>query len=206
LTTSLPGRKEFAHTRNSLLVAVNARAATSPTALVKKAGIKAAIEEAAAEEAAIEESGEQAAALGDATVGETGPQKYPRRGSNKSAAIGTAVHRVLELVNLANPSDDEIMRLAELACAESAIPALVRNVAGRVGTALHADVVKQAGQSGRDWREVYLIVRAGDGYVEGVSTSWPNPPTGSWWWPTTRRTKSARPVTSQPRWLTTPFS
>jgi len=166
-TNSLPGRNEFARTRESLLVAVNARVATSPTALVKEASIKATIEAAAAEEAAAEESGDQAAALDDATVGGTRPQKYPQRGSNKGAAIGTAVHRVLELVDLADPGDDEIMRLAELACAESEIPALVKDVAGRAGTALHADVVKQAGQSGRAWREVYLIVRDGDRYVEG---------------------------------------
>ena len=166
-TTSLPGRVEFARTRAALLVAVNARVATSPTALVREASIKAAIEEAVAKEAGFEESGEQAAAVEDATVGEARPQKYPRRGSNKGAAIGTAVHRVLELVDLANPSDDEIMRLAELACAESEIPALVKDVAGRAGTALRADVVQQAGQSGRAWREVYLIVRDGDRYVEG---------------------------------------
>jgi ATP-dependent helicase/nuclease subunit A len=95
------------------------------------------------------------------------PKKYPRRGSSRGAAIGTAVHRVLELVDLANPTADEITRLAELACAESEIPALVNDVTGRVGTALDAEVVKHAGQSGRAWREVYLIVRDGDRYVEG---------------------------------------
>lgn len=147
----------YARLLRELLVAVNARVATSPTALVK----------AAIEEAAIEEAGEQAAAEAVAALGEAAPKEYPRRGSNQGAAIGTAVHRVLELVDLANPNDDEVTRLAELACAESEIPDLVKNVAGGAGTALRADVVHQAGQSGRAWREVYLIVHDGDRYVEG---------------------------------------
>ena len=43
----------------------------------------------------------------------------------------------------------------------------MKDVAGRAHTALGADVVQHAGQSGRAWREVYLIVRDGDRYVEG---------------------------------------
>jgi len=160
--TPLPGRDEFAHARDELLVAVNARVATSPTAMVKEALVTAAIEEAA-----IEEANEQDAFEDVITAGDVTPKKYPRRWSNKGAAIGTAVHRVLELVDLANPTDDEIMRLAELACAESEIPELVKNVAGRAGTALGADVVRQAGQAGRAWREVYVITRDGDRYIEG---------------------------------------
>ena len=156
--SSLPGRAAFALDRSALLDAVNARVATSPTALVKEAIVKAAIEEAAAEEASEQAADEDVTAA---------PKKYPRRGSNRGAAIGTAVHRVLELVDLANPTADEIMRLAELACAESEIPDLVHNVAGRAGTALRADAVHKAGQSGRAWREVYLIARDGDRYVEG---------------------------------------
>ena len=162
LTISLPGRDEFARARDELLVAVNARVATSPTALVKEALVTAAVEEAA-----IGEANEQAAAEDVTTAGDVTPKKYPRRWSNKGAAIGTAVHRVLELIDLANPNDDEIMRLAELACAESEIPELVKNVAGRAGTALGTDVVRQAGQAGRAWREVYVITRDGDRYVEG---------------------------------------
>jgi len=160
--SSLPSRAAFALDRSALLDAVNARVATSPTALVKEALVKAAIEEAA-----VEEANERADAENVTKVGEVAPKKYPRRSSNKGAAIGTAVHRVLELVDLTNPTADEIMRLAELACAESEIPDLVHNVAGRAGTALRADVVQQAGQSGRAWREVYLIARDGDRYVEG---------------------------------------
>lgn len=166
-TTRLPGRAEFAHARDELLVAVNARVATSPTALVKQALVKQSLVTAAIEEAAIEEANEQAADHDATEVDDVAPKKYPRRWSNKGAAIGTAVHRVLELVDLANPTDDEIMRLAELACAESEIPALVEDVAGRAHTALGADVVRQAGEAGRAWREVYVITREGDRYVEG---------------------------------------
>jgi len=161
-TNWMSGRAEFSTDRSDLLSAVAARVATSPTALVKEALNNAAIEELPSET-----TGDQAYAVGDATVGEAEPKKYPRRGSSRGAAIGTAVHRVLELVDLANPTDNEIMRLAELACAESEIPALVKDVSGRVGTALQAAVVRQAGHSGRAWREVYLIVRDGDRYLEG---------------------------------------
>jgi ATP-dependent helicase/nuclease subunit A len=159
---SLPGGAEFAAEREALLVAVGARVATSPTALVKAAEVKAALDEAAIEESRGEATGDDAA-----TAGETGPRRYPRRGSSKGAAIGTAVHRVLELVDLANPSANEIIRLAELACTESEIPSLVHDVAGRVSTALRSDVVHEAGQSGRAWREVYLIIRDGERFVEG---------------------------------------
>jgi len=159
---SLPVGAGFAAEREALLVAVGARVATSPTALVKAAEVKAVLDEAAIEESTSEAIGEDAP-----TAVETGPRRYPRRGSSKGAAIGTAVHRVLELVDLANPGDDEIIRLAELACAESEIPALVNDVAGRVATALRSDVVHQAGRSGRAWREVYLIVRDGERFVEG---------------------------------------
>jgi len=171
--SSLPSHAEFADARQALLTAVNARVATSPTALVKAEQVKASeqvkAEQAKAvfEESPIDEAGAESSPEDLATVDETGPRKYPRRGSSKGAAIGTAVHRVLELVDLANPADEEISRLAELACAESEIPALVQDVAGRVATALCAAVVHQAGQSGRAWREVYLIVRDGDRYVEG---------------------------------------
>ena len=179
--SSLPGRVEFAAARGALLEEVGARVATSPTALVKAAqgaSVKAApsaavIEEAETKDSVFEEEALEPLADGEAaaddmaTVGETRPHKYPRRGSSKGAAIGSAVHRVLELVDLANPTAEEIIRLAELACAESEIPALVKDVASRARTALRADVVHQAGQSGRAWREVCVIVRDGDRYVEG---------------------------------------
>lgn len=172
LLRSLPGRDAFAGEREALLVAVGARVATSPTALVKAAEVKAVLEEAAIEESRAHTTPD------DAPTSESGPRKYPRRGSSKGAAIGTAVHRVLELVDLANPNDGEIMRLAELACAESEIPALVKDVADRVATALRAEVVHQAGQSGRAWREVYLIVRDGDRFVEGYIDLLAEPPNG----------------------------
>ena len=43
----------------------------------------------------------------------------------------------------------------------------MRDVAGSAHTALDAEVVQHAGQSGRAWRDVYLVVRDGDRYVEG---------------------------------------
>ena len=43
----------------------------------------------------------------------------------------------------------------------------MKDVAGRAHTALSAEVVHHAGQSGRAWRELYLVVRDGDRYVEG---------------------------------------
>ncbi|MEP7034149.1 MAG: UvrD-helicase domain-containing protein [Actinomycetota bacterium] len=157
---SAPDRAEFARAREALLTAVGLRVATSPTALVKAAQVLAA-DDNFPDEAGAATRDEIAAAAGlDA-------RQYPRRGSSKGAAIGTAVHRVLELVDLANPTEPEIIRLAELACTESEIPALVNDVAGRASTALGADVVLQAGHSGRAWREVYVIVRDGERYVEG---------------------------------------
>lgn len=59
-----------------------------------------------------------------------------RTPSPVGAAIGGAVHQVLELVSLTAPSDDEVSRLIEAACEEHGIPAHVEDVAARVRHAL----------------------------------------------------------------------
>lgn len=106
-----------------------------------------------------------ATSLTDAAEAE--PAEAPRlRGSSRGAAIGTAVHRVLELVDLANPGPEEVRKLTDLACFEAHIPHLADDVAARVWSALGENTVRAAGEN-RSWREVYLVVKDGERYVEG---------------------------------------
>ncbi len=74
---------------------------------------------------------------------------------------------MLDLVSLDGAAEGEISRLAVVACAEQAIPKLTGDVVDRVKNALLADAVRDAAASGRYWREVYVVTRAGERYVEG---------------------------------------
>jgi len=77
------------------------------------------------------------------------------------------VHRVLELVDLASPTRQEVRRLAEVAAAEQEIPALASDVTARVMGALQAPIVREAAETRRYWREVYVVVPDGERFVEG---------------------------------------
>ena len=90
-----------------------------------------------------------------------------RRLSRSGAAIGTAVHEVLELVRFADPSDQEVQLLTEAACEGQNIPALVTDVAARVRHALTVQTISDAAATGRFWREVYVVSRDSERYVEG---------------------------------------
>jgi ATP-dependent helicase/nuclease subunit A len=52
-------------------------------------------------------------------------------------------------------------------CEQLGIPALADEVTARVHHALMADLVARAGTTGRYWREVYVVSRDGERYVEG---------------------------------------
>lgn len=134
-----------------------ARVATSATALVAEAETSAAADEV----------GEPAIDLPEEVGSDTTTAPFRRRPARTGAAIGTAVHRVLELVSFTAASDGEVRRLAEVACAEQEIPALVADVIAQVQNALAATIVREAAGRGRYWREVYVISRSGERYVEG---------------------------------------
>ncbi len=153
----LSQREAFVTERTALLQAVQARVATNPTALAASA-----------------DEPEK-----DADVGATADGTAARgRSSRRGAAIGTAVHRVLELADLRSATDDELLRLARLACAEGGIEPLIADVAGRARTALSAEVVQTA-LPDRSRREVYVVVRDGERYVEGYIDLLAEQPDGS---------------------------
>jgi ATP-dependent helicase/nuclease subunit A len=188
--TTLPSAEVFAATRQELLDAVWRRVATSPTSLTIAAPQTPAVADALPDESALEPdtaSETDIIELTDALPDETAvepdkanetdiaeltdapPAQAPRwRTSNRGAAIGTATHRVLELVDLLSPSADEVRSLVRLACAEQQIPELQADIEGRVWSALRDDILQSAlSTDARTLSEVYLVVLDGDRFLEG---------------------------------------
>jgi ATP-dependent helicase/nuclease subunit A len=133
----------FLRKRADLLAAVRARVAASATSLVTET-----------DRASAPTPSSSASKSAPATAG-TG------------AALGSAVHGVLELVDLAGSDTAEMARVSALLCDELGIPELTGEVQTRVQHALTARRVADAGASGRYWREVYVVARDGERYVEG---------------------------------------
>jgi ATP-dependent helicase/nuclease subunit A len=146
-------RDEVAASHDDLLAEVRRRVATTPTALVAAA----AASEDEPDVDRVEESLEAE------------PAAPPRRRmpSRTGAAIGTAVHAVLELADLEALNADEFRRLAEMVAEAEEVPALASDVAARAMGAAATPLVRQAVESGRFWREVYLVVRNGPRVLEG---------------------------------------
>ena len=167
---SLPARKEFTAARRKLLDAVCDRVATSPTALtVAVPAVRDDTADETADETADDTAIEPDKQLEQVEPTEAAPSRTPiRRSSSRGAAIGTATHRVLELVDLQRPTAEEVRSLVRLACAEQQIPELQADIEGRVWSALGADSLRTAvDRHARTLSEVYLVVRDGDRFLEG---------------------------------------
>jgi len=153
---TLPDRTQFAADRADLLEAVRRRVATNPTALVVAAG-------GTGDETAVEpdRATDEADTVSSRTV--------RRRSSSRGAAIGTATHRVLELLgDLRRPAPAEVTALARLACAEQQIPQLQADIESRVWSALGSDELQRALIGARSsLSEVYVVVRDGERFLEG---------------------------------------
>jgi ATP-dependent helicase/nuclease subunit A len=151
-------RQGVAAAHELLLAEVQARVATTPTALVAASAAPATEDEPQLDRA--EESS-------DAEPAAPARRRMPSR---TGAAIGTAVHAVLELADLQALDADEFRRLAEMLAETEEIPALATDVAARALGAAQTLLVRQAVESGRYWREVYLVVddkaRVLEGYVD----------------------------------------
>lgn len=135
----------FTRSRDALLATVRGRVAASATSLV----------------ASNNQGHDGTSSLASAAAAP------PPGFSGKGAALGSAVHGVLELVDLARPALGETASISELLCDELGIPELAGEVQTRVEHALTARRVAAAGASGRYWREVYVVARDGERYVEG---------------------------------------
>jgi ATP-dependent helicase/nuclease subunit A len=147
--TVVLGRGEFSAQRGDLLSGVTARVATSATALARAAGPEPRKETDPA--VAVDEG------LGV-------PVARPVRRGGRGAAIGTAVHRVLELVDLRGAPTEEVRRLAVHACAQQGVPDLVDDVVDCIHNVLAAPVVAE---STRGWREVFVVAERDGRMVEG---------------------------------------
>jgi ATP-dependent helicase/nuclease subunit A len=161
---TLPTRAGFAADRQTLLDAVCRRVATSPTSLAVQSPAAAVV---LTDETAVEPDKADEEEASEPTEASPTPAAV-RRSSSQGAAIGTATHRVLELVNLKNPQVDEVQSLARLACAEQEIPELQANIEGRVWSALHDDALQSIiDPDARTLSEVYVVVQDGEHFLEG---------------------------------------
>ncbi|HWH27672.1 MAG TPA: PD-(D/E)XK nuclease family protein, partial [Mycobacteriales bacterium] len=131
---------------------VSARVATTPTGLAAQAADEPRLDDAA-----------------ESDSSEPDSPAPPRRRmpSRRGAAIGTAVHGVLEVVDLQGLDEAEFRRLAEVLAGEEEISPLAADVTERALAAARAPMVRAAVEAGAYWREVYLVVRDGDRVLEG---------------------------------------
>ncbi len=86
------------------------------------------------------------------------------RAEGLGAAVGSAVHAALELVDFGYPRD--LTALAETSAAVEGVADLAPEVEARLRSALEAPTVQLAGTSAH-WRELYVAIPAGQGTVEG---------------------------------------
>ncbi|MDA8391825.1 MAG: UvrD-helicase domain-containing protein [Actinomycetota bacterium] len=90
-----------------------------------------------------------------------------RTGRHSPEATGTAVHAVLEHLDLASdPGGDEVGRLARSVCLASGVPELEGIVSRLARTALESGVVKVAA-SRRHWKEMPVAADIGGVLLEG---------------------------------------
>lgn len=93
------------------------------------------------------------------------PPREFRRGRT-GTAIGSAVHGVLQLLDLANPTDVSIAALSESQAWAESIPEHHETVRSAVTAALQAPIVA-ACATARHWKELYVATPIGSLTVEG---------------------------------------
>ncbi len=90
--------------------------------------------------------------------------RRPFRRGRAATAVGSAVHAVLQEVDLAN--GDRLDDLAERAAVDNGVPDRVEEVAGLARAALQSSVVRDAARR-RHWRELYVGAPVAGRIVEG---------------------------------------
>lgn len=92
------------------------------------------------------------------------PQTF-RRG-RAGSAIGSAVHGVLQLLDLAKPVEEEIDRLSIAQAWAESVPENVNDIAAAVRSALRAPTIASCVAQAH-WKEVFVAAPVGDITVEG---------------------------------------
>ena len=88
-----------------------------------------------------------------------------RRG-RAGSAIGTAVHAVLQMIDLGDPASADLEAMASSQAWAEAVPEAVDTVVAAVRSALRAPIVEACSTS-RHWKEVFVAVPLGDVTLEG---------------------------------------
>jgi len=95
---------------------------------------------------------------------ETIPQEF-RRG-RAGTAIGSAVHGVLQLIDLAAPDDADVDALCQSQAWMESVPEHLDTITASVRSALLADIVVSC-RTARHWKELFVAAPVGDVTVEG---------------------------------------
>jgi ATP-dependent helicase/nuclease subunit A len=82
------------------------------------------------------------------------------------AALGSTVHRALEILDLGEATDQAVNRAVTAACAELGVPHLAGEVRSRVQAALTAQIIQLAATR-RHWKEVPIVAELDGRVVEG---------------------------------------
>jgi ATP-dependent helicase/nuclease subunit A len=143
-------RRLFRTTREELLKSLVTRLPTTATGLV----------EDAEEQSQEPPDPLEAPATGPA---ESTPAWPASRGG---AALGSTVHRALEILDLGQTTDQAVNRAVTAACAELRVPHLAGEVRSRVQAALTAQIIQLAATR-RHWKEVPIVAELGGRVVEG---------------------------------------
>ncbi len=98
--------------------------------------------------------------------GTTHTHVAPGRRGRGGTSLGRAVHGVLQLVDLAAPSDSQLTDLARTQAALEGLPSRAREVQELARHALESPTVASAAHT-RHWRELYVALPIADRLLEG---------------------------------------
>jgi ATP-dependent helicase/nuclease subunit A len=160
-------REAFIQRRRQLIAHVRKSLPTTATGLVaEREAAAATAEDATDEDRAVDATQEPVDPVDAVSSGEAADAPVPRPVARSGATLGSAVHRALELVDLATDSVDEIRRACLTACAEGGVPQLVDEIEARVRSALTAPIVQEAAHR-RSLKEVPIVAELDGRIVEG---------------------------------------
>ena len=145
-------RRLFLTARVELLKSVMTKLPTTATGLV---------------EAAAEEPQEPPGPLEATDTGPADPTTTRPPGRRGGAALGSTVHRALEILDLREATDQAVNQATTAACAELRVPHMAGDVRSRVQAALTAPIIQLAATH-RHWKEVPIIAELAGRVVEGV--------------------------------------
>ena len=143
------------------------RSAISATALARLAGVSPDVGDPAdaSDPAPPDLSAEDRDPLVDGPEPGGLPPLEFRRG-RAGTAIGSAVHGVLQFLNLTDPSDEEVTTLSESQAWAESVPEHADTIAASVRAALSAPIV-QSCATNQHWKELYVATPVGSMTVEG---------------------------------------